>query len=119
MTVYRLENEVVTAIWSSVESLAEFTSKYPNLDTADLHVGKATRGQVLRDGHIVTLPRSDASLAAAVRLERDARMQVTDWRAVPDYPNADAQEWMTYRQELRDITEQAGFPSSIYWPIEP
>jgi hypothetical protein len=27
--------------------------------------------------------------------------------------------WKTYRQELRDVPSQAGFPDSITWPTEP
>tara|TARA_R100001369_G_scaffold854_1_gene2732 strand:- start:31 stop:309 length:279 start_codon:yes stop_codon:yes gene_type:complete len=28
-------------------------------------------------------------------------------------------EWRTYRQALRDLPTQAGFPTSITWPVEP
>jgi hypothetical protein len=29
------------------------------------------------------------------------------------------QEWLTYHQELRDITDQSGFPTSVVWPTQP
>ncbi len=38
---------------------------------------------------------------------------------VPDRPNVDVPAWETYRQALRDVPEQAGFPMSIEWPEKP
>ena len=38
---------------------------------------------------------------------------------VSDRPNVNEQEWRTYRQELRDITLQAGFPLNIVFPVMP
>jgi len=53
---------------------------------------------------------------ANVRLERDRKLQKTDWRASSDLTLSDA--WKTYRQALRDITTQAD-PYNITWPTEP
>ena len=53
---------------------------------------------------------------ANVRLERDRKLQKTDWRASSDLTLSDA--WKTYRQALRDITTQAD-PCNITWPTEP
>lgn len=57
------------------------------------------------------------SLAAKVRAERNARLAETDWRMLADV-TADPL-WMTYRQALRDITEQEGFPIDVVWPEAP
>lgn len=38
-----------------------------------------------------------------VRQERNRLLQLTDFRALPDYPNRD--QWLVYRQELRDLTK--------------
>ena len=59
----------------------------------------------------------DAQAAAIVRIQRDDKLKDTDWRAGSDLTLSD--EWATYRQALRDIPAQAGFPNSITWPTEP
>lgn len=58
------------------------------------------------------------SLANATRAKRDALIKETDFYMLPDYPNA-PQGIAEYRQALRDITEQPGFPHSIQWPVLP
>lgn len=55
--------------------------------------------------------------AAQVREERDAKLAATDWRASSDLTLST--EWANYRQALRDIPSQAGFPNTITWPTEP
>ena len=52
-----------------------------------------------------------------VRKERDALLTKTDWMANSDVTMSD--EWRTYRAALRDVPAQAGFPTSVTWPIEP
>ena len=49
-----------------------------------------------------------------VRSKRDSLLQETDWWAVSDRTMTDEQT--AYRQALRDITSQAGFPFSVTWP---
>ncbi len=56
------------------------------------------------------------SLASAARAKRDALIKETDYYVLPDYPNA-PQGIAEYRQALRDITGQSGFPHSIQWPV--
>ena len=58
------------------------------------------------------------SLANAARAKRDALIKETDFYMLPDYPNA-PQGIAEYRQALRGITEQPGFPHSIQWPVLP
>jgi hypothetical protein len=53
-----------------------------------------------------------------VRLERDSLLLSSDWTQVADAP-VDKIAWSTYRQALRDIPSQAGFPNEITWPTEP
>jgi|3_EtaG_2_1085321.scaffolds.fasta_scaffold164968_2 hypothetical protein len=59
----------------------------------------------------------DETLAINVRSERDARLALTDWRAGSDLTLPSA--WATYRQALRDVPAQGGFPNSVTWPTEP
>ena len=55
--------------------------------------------------------------AAEVRAERNARIAVCDWRVLPDVLNGDV--WKVYRQALRDVPKQAGFPDAVVWPVAP
>jgi hypothetical protein len=55
--------------------------------------------------------------AVQVREERDAKLAACDWRALSDVTLST--EWRTYRQTLRDVSTQAGFPNSVTWPTEP
>ncbi len=56
-------------------------------------------------------------LAEDVRRERDRRLRASDWAALPDVPAADA--WLEYRQALRDVPQQSGFPDDVEWPTPP
>jgi len=60
----------------------------------------------------------DAEAAKAVRSDRDKRLSDTDWTQVADAP-VDKDAWATYRQALRDVPTQAGFPYDITWPSKP
>ena len=51
-----------------------------------------------------------------VRAERDSRLAASDTMALADRIT-DA--WRTYRQALRNVPAQAGFPTDVTWPIEP
>ena len=55
--------------------------------------------------------------AAEVRAERNAKITACDWRVLPDVSNSDV--WKTYRQALRDIPAQSGFPNNVTWPDAP
>lgn len=56
--------------------------------------------------------------ASNVRRERNTLLTASDWSQLGDSP-ADKAAWATYRQELRDIPLQAGFPGSVLWPKSP
>jgi hypothetical protein len=60
----------------------------------------------------------DAAQATAVRADRDLRLANSDWTQVADAP-VDKAAWATYRQGLRTLPEQAGFPWDITWPVKP
>lgn len=52
------------------------------------------------------------------RAERNHLLAASDWTQVPDAP-VDQAAWAAYRQALRDVPQQAGFPHDITWPEEP
>jgi len=47
-----------------------------------------------------------------------SKLAISDWTQTPDAP-VDQQAWAEYRQELRDLPQQAGFPTEITWPVKP
>ena len=59
----------------------------------------------------------DATAAAGARATRDIKLIETDWMGMSDVTMTD--EMTTYRQALRDITTQSGFPNTITWPTKP
>ena len=60
----------------------------------------------------------DAMHAANVRQQRNDKLKDSDWTQLADSP-VDKAAWAAYRQALRDITAQAGFPWTIDWPAQP
>ena len=60
----------------------------------------------------------DAEQAKSVRQQRGEKLKDSDWTQVADAP-VDQAAWAVYRQALRDITSQAGFPWTIDWPVSP
>jgi len=59
--------------------------------------------------------------ADAVRSDRDKRLTACDWRVIKSLEAGTTQDfdWALYRQNLRDIPNQAGFPWNVVWPVEP
>ena len=60
----------------------------------------------------------DAEQAKAVRQSRTEKLKDSDWTQIAD-STADKAAWATYRQALRDITAQSGFPWTVTWPDAP
>lgn len=56
--------------------------------------------------------------AAAIRAQRNWRLSSSDWTQIADSP-VDAAAWAAYRQALRDVPQQAGFPETVVWPEPP
>ena len=65
--------------------------------------------------------RKDAEAATAARAERDKLIASCDWMAIKAFEAGTgvATEWATYRQALRDVSAQTGFPNDITWPTQP
>lgn len=61
-----------------------------------------------------------STLEVAIRARNEMLAQ-TDWTQLPDAPLTDELKaaWGEYRQALRDITTQPGFPDKIKWPSKP
>ena len=61
---------------------------------------------------------TDEDRAKAAREKRDRLLAETDYLLMPDYPisSETLASLKAYRQALRDVPEQSGFPASIEWP---
>ena len=57
--------------------------------------------------------------ALQVRKERNFKLVMSDWTQLPDVPEETRNIWAVYRQDLRDIPTQSGFPRDITWPNLP
>lgn len=71
---------------------------------------------------IVEIPApTTEEVAARVRSQRDAMIAETDYLMTSDYPISEEDKALVeaYRQALRDIPEQEGFPSEVQWPVAP
>jgi len=74
----------------------------------------------LYDGSVFTAPantRTDEEIALEARSKRNSLLAATDWTASTDVTMS--AEMTEYRQALRDVPAQAGFPSTIAWPTSP
>ena len=65
-----------------------------------------------------SIAAKDADQAKSVRQTRDTKLSDCDWTQLTDSP-VDKQAWAAYRQALRDVPTQAGFPWDVQWPNKP
>jgi hypothetical protein len=86
---------------------------------------KHVLGPVFTDGETTAAEQEaaykamkDAEQANSVRQNRTQLLKDSDWTQLAD-STADKAAWATYRQALRDITAQAGFPWGVQWPTQP
>ena len=58
---------------------------------------------------------------SSVRSQRDGQLRVSDWTRLDDASLGDhtAEEWATYRQELRDLLGEYSRVSDVVWPEDP
>jgi hypothetical protein len=85
-------------------------------------------GPVFTDGETTALEQEaaykaqkDTEQAKSVRASRDTLLAECDWVAIKAFETSTpvSAQWTTYRQALRDITTQAGFPWTVEWPVQP
>ena len=72
-------------------------------------------GSWVQGWEVNNLPTEDA--ARNIRSQRDNLLSQTDWMALSDVTIEPY--WREYRQQLRNLTTQEGFPYSVIWPTKP
>lgn len=63
--------------------------------------------------------QKDEEQAKAVRTDRNRRLADSDWTQGKDIAEAISTAWASYRQALRDVPAQTGFPWEVQWPAQP
>lgn len=112
-TVPHPDDETIPA-----EIHAEFDDLYAEVDAyAKKHPDMVTNEEPLA---LSEEERLD-TLASSVRTQRDSLLAQTDYLLMPDYPITEENlvEIKAYRQALRDVPEQEGFPENVIWPVVP
>lgn len=79
---------------------------------------EAVETQTWRDKTQTELDAERDDLATQMRDQRNALLAACDWTQLPDAP-VDHAAWAAYRQQLRDVTSQPGWPTAIEWPVPP
>lgn len=72
----------------------------------------------VRDMDAEAIAAVDSNQAQQIRQQRNRLLQESDWTQVLDAP-VNREQWAQYRQQLRDITNQQGFPWVVEWPQQP
>jgi len=68
-----------------------------------------------------THPKTEEEVEEKTKIQRNDLLLKSDWTQLPDAPITESQKksWEIYRQALRDISKQQGFPYEINWPSKP
>jgi len=77
----------------------------------------ALTGVITEDTDFVPIVLSTEDIAEEARELRSVYLQISDPWALAD--RTMTSEQTAYRQALRDIPSQAGFPANITWPTKP
>jgi hypothetical protein len=97
--------------------LPDYTKNFV-LDTPALENGEYVEQWKVLDASQEEIDLRTADSARDIRRLRNQRLADCDWTQLTDAP-VDAAAWAGYRQALRDITGQAGFPWHVQWPERP
>jgi len=62
---------------------------------------------------------ADTRKAVEVRTERNTKLAASDWTQASDVPQSVKDSYALYRQALRDLPTQSGFPNQVVWPESP
>lgn len=116
------DGTIVKQVFCRVEDVALNTSEGQSW----LPYDGAAANKKVSQGQIVDIAAEDVvarELALAwplARKRRDTLLRDSDWTQLPDVPLSEErrQQWETYRQALRDVTDQPD-PFNIVWPAPP
>lgn len=135
MNVFFVKYDVATGriLWSGntqATALEQDPSVLVTSELVDVQTNRVLNGAVVPlppkpDGYFefdYTLGQWVPDIASAdldATSKRNSLLQSSDWTQLPDVPLETKQAWATYRQALRDITTQEGYPFNVIWPTKP
>jgi hypothetical protein len=109
-----IENNRVVNVAESDHPLHE---NWHQFDIAN--IGDHFENGILTPYDPYTDPEYLAALEKAIRGERNIKLSATDWTQASDIPTETKEKWVVYRQALRDVPQQEGFPVNVVWPDQP
>jgi hypothetical protein len=87
--------------------------------TAEQVGGSWVEKWVATDVSAEEIERRTETQADNVRADRNRKIWRSDWTQGKDIADDVSTAWATYRQALRDVPAQAGFPWNVVWPTQP
>lgn len=116
--VHKQETDSVGVIITP--SLVNFDEVYVEVETQKVvNIGKKPSFDYSFDIENKNWTIDSSKKANTIRLERDRLLTETDWTQLPDIPDNIKSTYAVYRQALRDITNQIGFPLNVIFPDKP
>ena len=119
--IYQDKEKTVVSV--DVENIGSYVCSLVNEDDNDitLTIRKAIKNGDLDVADYVEPTVDVEGLATKIRMQRNNLLKQTDYLMMSDYPISDDRlaKVKIYRQALRDIPEQSGFPRTITWPDKP
>jgi hypothetical protein len=107
---YRNGVELIDGKWFSKFSVGPVFTDQPATDTMP---AKTAEEQMVE-----YKARKDEDQGRNVRASRNQLLSACDWTQLADSP-VDKTAWANYRQALRDVSSQSGFPWTVQWPSVP
>jgi hypothetical protein len=104
--------EEVDGVWREKWVTQEMFTEYTETDEDGVETTVTVQDQI--DAKVAA---DNAALEATERATRDELLKATDHYGLSDVTMSDAMT--TYRQALRDVPQQEGFPQTITWPTKP
>jgi hypothetical protein len=90
----------------------------PDYDSQTHYVKQSDFYQVSGQWQVHWVTEQLPQAAQNVREDRNRRLAESDWTQLPD-AQVDKAAWASYRQALRDVPAQPGFPFDVVWPVKP
>ena len=115
----RLDSDTPVTLATDTGTIGNVTvAEHPEYDpmTHEVNVVKTVTGNDIAYTYNL-VPLGDEVISSNIRFQRDDLLHHTDSFALADRTLSTAMQ--TYRQQLRDITDQDGFPNNVVWPTEP
>ena len=87
----------------------------PPVDAA----GTYNQAWVVTDASTAEIAERTDAQARNVRADRNDRLASCDWTQLADAPGQTRSAYVQYRQDLRNVPQQPGFPWNVTWPVAP